>query len=114
MTTLRASPISGAAARKACAACGVTSAAADDLKPLEPVVPGHLLVVPAQHVEDATENPLVTGIAAGVAARVAMRYPSANILTSIGEPATQSVFHLHWHVVPRRDGDGLLLPWVKP
>jgi histidine triad (HIT) family protein len=80
-------------------------------EPLDPVVPGHLLVVPSQHVQDATEEPLVTSMAAGVAARVAQRYRAANIITSIGVPATQSITHLHWHVVPRRHGDGLLLPW---
>ena len=82
-------------------------------EPLDPVVPGHLLGVPTTHVQDATEVPLVTAMAAGVAARVAMRYRSANIITSIGAPATQSVQHLCWHVVPRVTDDGLLLPWTN-
>lgn len=81
-------------------------------EPLEPITPGHLLVVPALHVESATEDPLVTAMSAGVAARVASRYRSANLITSIGVPATQSVFHLHWHVVPREAGDTLMLPWT--
>ena len=81
-------------------------------EPLEPVVTGHLLVVPAQHVQDATESPLVTSMAAGVAARVAMRYRASNVITSVGLWATQSIFHLHLHVVPRRMGDGLGLPWT--
>lgn len=81
-------------------------------EPLNPVVPGHLLVVPYVHVQSAIEDPAVTGAAAEVAATVAQRYPSANIITSIGTPATQSVFHLHWHVVPRRESDGLHLPWT--
>lgn len=80
-------------------------------EPLSPVVPGHLLVVPALHVQDATEEPLVTAMAAGVAARVAARYRAANVITSIGVPATQSIMHLHFHVVPREEGDGLCLPW---
>lgn len=25
--------------------------------------------------------------------------------------ATQSVFHLHIHLIPRAPGDGLMLPW---
>lgn len=81
-------------------------------EPLNPVVPGHLLVVPTLHVESATEDPLVTAMSAGVAARVASRYRSANLITNIGVPATQSVFHLHWHVVPREAGDMLMLPWT--
>lgn len=81
--------------------------------PLSPVVPGHLLVVPATHVADARENPSVTAGSMYVAARVAaLRYESANIITSIGTPATQSVMHLHLHLVPRTEGDGLHLPWT--
>ena len=80
-------------------------------EPLDPVVPGHLLVVPNKHVANATENPYLTSLVMHIAAEVAGRYTSANIITSIGEPATQSVFHLHVHVVPREPGDGLLLPW---
>ncbi|OHT47970.1 hypothetical protein BKG71_25700 [Mycobacteroides chelonae] len=41
----------------------------------------------------------------------------ANVITSIGPDATQTVFHTHIHVVPRRENDGLHLPWtgqVKP
>jgi histidine triad (HIT) family protein len=35
-----------------------------------------------------------------------------NLSTSKGEAATQSVFHLHVHVVPRQEGDRLPLPWT--
>ena len=80
-------------------------------EPLAPVVPGHLLVVPERHVSDATEDRYAASMTMGVAAQVAQRYSSANILTSIGAAATQTVFHLHLHVVPRVYGDGLLLPW---
>lgn len=34
------------------------------------------------------------------------------IITSIGANATQTVRHTHLHVVPRRPGDGLALPWT--
>lgn len=34
------------------------------------------------------------------------------VITSIGADATQTVFHTHIHVVPRRPGDGLTLPWT--
>ena len=34
-----------------------------------------------------------------------------NLITSRGRAATQSVFHLHLHLVPRADNDGLALPW---
>ena len=81
-------------------------------EPLDPVTPGHLLVVPVDHVADATEDPGVAAGAMFVAAGLAVQHDAANIITSIGTPATQSVFHLHVHVVPRREDDGLHLPWT--
>jgi len=82
-------------------------------EPLNPVVPGHLLVVPEKHVENATVSPCTAAGAMELAAMVATRYSSANIITSIGAPATQSVMHLHLHVVPRQENDGLHLPWTN-
>jgi histidine triad (HIT) family protein len=91
------------------------------IEPLNPVTPGHVLVVPRRHVRDAKENEWVT---ADVMRRVAQYlkygpYPDvqpigpANIITSCGAEATQTVFHLHVHVIPRRAGDGLKLPWSE-
>lgn len=79
------------------------------LRPLNPVTPGHLLVIPTDHVADATIDPLITAATAAYVAELAE--PPCNIITSAGAPATQTVFHLHWHIVPRRLGDGLALPW---
>lgn len=75
------------------------------------VTPGHMLVVPRRHVANAAVDPDVTAETMRWAAVIAAEVGAANIITSIGVPATQSVFHLHIHVVPRRDGDGLALPW---
>jgi histidine triad (HIT) family protein len=80
--------------------------------PLNPVTPGHMLVVPQAHVPDAAHSPDVTASVMFAAAILAGEVGSCNIITSVGESATQSVFHLHVHVVPRRFGDGLALPWT--
>lgn len=81
-------------------------------EPLRPVCEGHLLVVPTWHVQDFTEDAWVTSHVVGVAALVAgLRGGSYNLITSKGEEATQSVMHLHVHLVPRKNGDGLHLPW---
>ncbi|MEV6219844.1 HIT family protein [Nocardia sp. NPDC051833] len=80
--------------------------------PLNPVTPGHLLVIPRKHVDDATTWPTLTGIVMKYAAEIAADTPSANIITSIGAEATQTVRHLHVHVVPRRPEDRLHLPWT--
>lgn len=79
--------------------------------PLNPVTEGHLLVIPRAHVADAVESPAVTAMAMGCAAELAAGLGASNILTSVGAAATQSVFHLHIHVVPRSHGDQLMLPW---
>lgn len=80
--------------------------------PLGPVTPGHRLFVPRQHVRDAGQDPAVTGRVMAVAARWLPGWDAANLITSMGVAATQTVFHLHVHLVPRRVDDGLALPWT--
>lgn len=77
--------------------------------PLAPVVPGHVVVVPRVHVPDFTTDPLISAEVMRCAAQIAD--PPCNVITSAGAAATQTVFHLHLHIVPRADGDGLALPW---
>jgi histidine triad (HIT) family protein len=85
------------------------------IEPLRQVTAGHVLVVPWVHVEDFAENPLVTGKVAARAAEWSASYGTpANLITSKGKEATQTVRHLHFHVLPRRLGDGLALPWKNP
>lgn len=83
-------------------------------EPLNPVTPGHFLVVPRAHVASALASPSHAGRAMTFAGYLAnkMEVGAANFITSAGRDATQTVFHLHVHVVPRRDGDGLALPWT--
>jgi diadenosine tetraphosphate (Ap4A) HIT family hydrolase len=82
------------------------------IRPRHPVVPGHVLVIPHAHVADVGGDAAVSARAMMCAAELAGELPSANVITSKGSPATQTVFHLHLHVVPRADADGLPLPWT--
>jgi diadenosine tetraphosphate (Ap4A) HIT family hydrolase len=82
------------------------------IEPRNPVTPGHVLVIPHQHVTDVSTNLRVTALTAAHAGELAAELPDANVVTSRGEAATQTVFHLHFHVVPRYLGDGLTLPWT--
>lgn len=79
--------------------------------PLGPVVDGHLLVIPTTHVVDALQDPDVTAVAVRRAAEIAPH--PCNLIANVGQAATQSVFHLHWHIVPRKVDDGLALPWYS-
>lgn len=82
--------------------------------PLRPVVDGHLLVIPRQHVADFTTDPETTATTMRRAAQLGRDLDcDLTLITSKGRAATQSVFHLHAHLVPRAEGDGLALPWYS-
>lgn len=81
-------------------------------EPLNPVCEGHMLVVPTTHIDNFTDDAHTTGHVMEVAALVAGLHGGAyNLITSKGKEATQSVMHLHVHLVPRKNRDGLCLPW---
>jgi histidine triad (HIT) family protein len=81
--------------------------------PLKPCVPGHRLFVPIKHATDAGDD----SIGAADAFRAACDWAKANdddfnLITSGGTYATQTIWHTHIHYVPRRENDGLTLPWT--
>ena len=81
--------------------------------PLNPVTEGHVLVAPREHFEDFSHSPHVSAVTMNRAAEYAdTLLEDINLITSRGTAATQTVKHLHIHLVPRRDGDGLHLPWT--
>jgi len=83
--------------------------------PKNPVVEGHVLVVPRVHVSDFMDNVVVAGETMAYASLHAARQRSGdwNLITSKGPAATQTVMHLHIHLIPRVHGDGLMLPWTN-
>lgn len=82
--------------------------------PLKPVTEGHLLVLPKRHIRDFTKQPGVSVRAFVLAAHLARDIGGPmNLITSKGTEATQSVFHLHFHLIPRTQDDGLALPWYS-
>jgi histidine triad (HIT) family protein len=82
-------------------------------EPLDPVTPGHILVVPDVHVTDFADDPEITATTMRDAALLASEIGGEfNLITSKGPNATQTIRHFHVHLVPRRPGDGLALPWT--
>ncbi|GAA1376656.1 HIT family protein [Streptomyces beijiangensis] len=73
---------------------------------------GHVLALPRIHVADAGVDPEVTARTMACAAELMAEYEHANLITSKGAYGTQTQFHLHVHVLPRVEGDGLALPWT--
>ena len=88
--------------------------------PTEPAVLGHTMVVPREHVPDiwslseekAAHLARATVRLAG-AIREAVHPEGLNVIQSSGEAATQTVFHLHVHLVPRWVGDAMGPIWPE-
>ena len=86
-----------------------------------PLIKGHVLVAPRAHVETLDDLPrdLIEPLVA-VVQRVSRAFPTAlgsdGSYTGINTRVSQSVPHVHVHVVPRREGDGLFragLIWMR-
>jgi histidine triad (HIT) family protein len=77
-----------------------------------PLFPGHCLVIPREHVETIGDLPAALTAPLWDAVRVLARAVEAALgadgsFVAVNNRVSQSVPHLHVHVVPRRRGDGL-------
>ena len=89
---------------------------------LNPVTPGHLLVVPREHAVglddlDPATSAHVWSVGHDLARalrRSSLRCEGINVLLCDGEVAFQTVFHFHLHVIPRYVGDGWTLKADPP
>jgi histidine triad (HIT) family protein len=84
---------------------------------INPWARGHALVIPKAHARDLGEiGEDDLAACAAMAKRVALRQrerlgaDGVNLLNAFGAAAWQSVFHFHFHVIPRYEGDPLRLP----
>jgi histidine triad (HIT) family protein len=84
---------------------------------INPWTKGHSLVIPKEHsrnIYDADPDDLAASLA--TAQRLAQRMrdrlncEGINIVQSSEPVAMQTVFHTHFHVIPRYSDDGLRLP----
>ena len=85
---------------------------------INPVNPGHALIVHKAHHRDLFDIPAeniaaVTQTAQNVAKAVqaTLLPPGMNLLQCNGPAAKQSVLHFHMHVIPRHMEDGLTMNW---
>ncbi|OGE81215.1 MAG: hypothetical protein A3H72_03535 [Candidatus Doudnabacteria bacterium RIFCSPLOWO2_02_FULL_48_8] len=81
---------------------------------IRPVSRGHALVVPKEHKADIveTDDDVISDTvleAKKIAAAIqhALHADGFTISTNRGEAAGQTVFHLHFHIIPRYRRDGL-------
>ena len=84
------------------------------LMDIQPVNPGHVLVIPKTHATYLADlDPKLGGqifevgmsVAAGLR-RSGVRCEGVNFFLADGAAAGQEVFHVHLHVFPRFQGDG--------
>lgn len=79
---------------------------------INPVNPGHTLVVPKAHYETIEETPEKTlSEAIAVVKKIIIAIDQLNEGSNVGvnnkSAAGQLVPHVHFHVIPRNKGDGL-------
>jgi ATP adenylyltransferase len=115
----------------ACVFCAIRDGADDERvlasEPLAYVVlnkfpynPGHLLVVPARHTGEVEElsldehGALMELLARSIAALKAAAVPDGfNVGMNLGRVAGAGIpDHVHWHIVPRWNGDTNFMPVV--
>ncbi len=85
---------------------------------INPLNPGHTLVIPKKHYEtiaDIPEKDLVELAKAvrkvAIAVEKATGAQGLNVTQNNGKAADQLVPHSHFHIIPRFEGDGLFSRW---
>jgi histidine triad (HIT) family protein len=69
-----------------------------------PVSAGHTLVIPKQHCRNIFDaSPEILACTIKTVQKIAKKYPCAQIVQNNEKPL-QEVFHLHFHIIPYRDG----------
>jgi histidine triad (HIT) family protein len=83
-----------------------------------PLVNGHTLVIPKAHHATVMEIPpeVLGAVNERIPklARAVLRQTGAaacHVLVNNGTEAMQSVHHLHYHILPRKEGDSFRIPW---
>lgn len=83
---------------------------------INPATPGHVLIVAKTHAPTMLDLDPAVGKAVfeaikhlGAAVMQATGATGFNVVQNNFSAAGQQVHHIHWHIVPRSEGDGLLL-----
>jgi histidine triad (HIT) family protein len=86
---------------------------------INPATRGHVVVIPREHSPDLSSvSPDDLAATMDAVRRIIDRMRETlapagfNVLSNIGPAAWQSIFHFHFHVIPRYEDDPLRLPWL--
>lgn len=84
---------------------------------INPVNDGHTLIVPKEHYENLLDAPkeileelILATQKIAKAVTKALNYSGFNLGVNNGQVAGQIIPHLHFHIIPRKEGDNLK-PW---
>ena len=87
---------------------------------LGPASKGHALILPKSHAANIYElsdemaaKAMILAKKMATAMTAALKCDGFNIVQNNGEPAGQTVFHFHMHLIPRYKGDQVGITW-KP
>lgn len=86
---------------------------------ISPASRGHAIILTKKHFENLYEiddevakKVLVVAKKVAKAMKKELNCDGLNLLQNNGEDAGQSVFHIHFHLIPRYKGDSVKLKWV--
>ncbi len=87
---------------------------------LGPASKGHALILPKAHAaniyeisDDMAAKAMILAKKMATKMNEALKCDGFNIVQNNGEPAGQTVFHFHMHLIPRYEGDQVGITW-KP
>ena len=87
---------------------------------LGPASKGHALILPKEHAaniyeisDDMAAKAMILAKKMATKMTEALKCDGFNIVQNNGEPAGQTVFHFHMHLIPRYEGDQVGITW-KP
>ena len=95
----------------------------DDFKAIMDIAPaakGHVIILAKRHMSNLLEieektasRALIVASKIANAQKKALGCDGINMLQNNGTAAWQSVFHLHIHLIPRYENDGVTMPWKE-
>ena len=83
---------------------------------LGPASKGHALILPKAHaanIYEISDDMAAKAMILATKMTEALKCDGFNIVQNNGEPAGQTVFHFHMHLIPRYEGDQVGITW-KP
>ena len=87
---------------------------------LGPASKGHALILPKAHAaniyeisDDMAAKAMILAKKMATKMTEALKCDGCNIVQNNGDPAGQTVFHFHMHLIPRYEGDQVGITW-KP